>query len=81
MKDLPSENYLTNLFQFTNDLIHILDMEGRIQKVNPSWLKNLGYTFEEVKNKSIYEFIDVNDHDLHKAYRKDVINGINTGLH
>jgi two-component system sensor kinase FixL len=80
MKDLPSENYLTNLFQFTNDLIHILDMEGRIQKVNPSWLKNLGYTFEEVKNKSIYEFIDVNDHDLHKAYRKDVINGINTGL-
>ncbi len=78
MNDLQSGIYLRDLFEFTSDLIHIINMDGLIDTVNPAWLSNLGYTFEEVKLRSVYDFIDTHDHEAYRNNRKSVIEGGNS---
>ncbi|MFD2144385.1 sensor histidine kinase [Mucilaginibacter antarcticus] len=78
MTEIRPELYFRDLFEHTSDLIHILDMEGRIITVNPSWLLNLGYSLEEVKLQSIYQFIKADYRDLYQKNRRSVINGYNS---
>lgn len=49
--------YFRDLFEKTNDLIHFTNLKGEIEFVNPAWLNNLEYSFEEVKGKPVYNFI------------------------
>ncbi|MFD2164080.1 PAS domain S-box protein [Paradesertivirga mongoliensis] len=66
--------YFKDLFENTSDLIQYVSLEGEIEMVNPAWLLNLGYALEEVKGKSIYEFIDPAEADTYKTYRDACIN-------
>jgi len=60
MSDINPELYFRDLFEQTGDLIHILNLDGQIITVNPSWLFHLGYSFAEVEKRSIYDFIKSN---------------------
>jgi len=75
MSEIKPEFFFRDLFEQTSDLIHILSMDGLIIKVNPSWLFHLGYSFEEVHLRSIYDFIKADHHELYRKNRKAVING------
>lgn len=75
MKDIKPELYFRDLFEKTSDLIHILNLDGQIIMVNPSWLFHLGYSFEDVNLHSIYDFIKTDYHNLYRNNRTEVING------
>ncbi|MFN4149526.1 MAG: response regulator [Candidatus Sericytochromatia bacterium] len=47
----------TSLFENTTDLIHILDYNGNIIKVNKSWKRSLEYDENEIKNIKIFDII------------------------
>jgi len=78
MSDIKTELYFRDLFEHTSDLVHILNLQGQIIMVNPSWLFHLGYTFEEVNGRSIYDFIKTDYHPLFKNNRNEVIKGYGT---
>ncbi|MEO6583474.1 MAG: PAS domain S-box protein [Ferruginibacter sp.] len=67
------DNHFKDLFENTNDLIHFLNIEGNIELVNPAWLTTLGYEFNEVVGRSIYDFIHQPCREEYKATRKKVI--------
>ncbi|MEO8795813.1 MAG: PAS domain-containing sensor histidine kinase [Daejeonella sp.] len=73
MKRLNFDAHFVDLFNHTNDLIHFVDMDSRILTVNPAWVRNLGFSLEEVKGKCIYDFIDLDYSDMYLSYRQDVI--------
>ncbi|WP_051189335.1 sensor histidine kinase [Daejeonella oryzae] len=73
MKSLNFDVHFKDLFDNTSDLIHFLDIDSKILKVNPAWLNNLQFSAEEVIGKSIYEFIDPKSHEIYKNYRSSVI--------
>jgi PAS domain S-box-containing protein len=75
MGDIKPESYFKDLFEQTSDLIQILNMDGQIITVNPSWLFHLGYSAAEVKLHSIYDFIKTEYHELFRHHRKEVIKG------
>lgn len=57
MAERSFDNHFKDLFENTSDLIHFLDNDGKIQLVNSSWLKTLGYEFKEVAGKDICKFL------------------------
>ena len=57
MPKLSFDNHFKDLFENTSDLIHYLTIEGKIELVNPAWLKTLDYELSEVIGRSIYDFI------------------------
>lgn len=73
MKLSESEERFKDLFEHTSDLIHFLDIEGNIQFVNTAWLDTLGYTFEEVKGTSIYDYIHPDSIAHYEEYRAQII--------
>lgn len=62
--------YFSDLFENTSDLIQYVSKDGSIEKVNPSWLSTLGYNFEEVKGRSIYDFVTPEQQSEFRAYRE-----------
>jgi PAS domain S-box-containing protein len=52
-----SEDRYGDLFESTNDLIHIVDTDRKIKYLNNSWLSGLGYTKEEALHMPIRQFI------------------------
>lgn len=62
--------YFSDLFENTSDLIHYVSKEGAIERVNPAWLSTLGYSFDEVKGRSIYEFVAPEEQSDFRAYRE-----------
>ncbi len=69
----PADKYFRDLFENTSDLIHYVNASGEIELVNPVWLKTLGYSLEEAKGKSIYEFIAEDETSVYKDYRDQCI--------
>lgn len=65
--------YFRDLFEKTSDIIHFLNFKGEIEFVNPSWLKNLEYSFEEVKGRPIYDFIFHNHRQLYFEKRDGIL--------
>jgi PAS domain S-box-containing protein len=53
-----SEERYRDLFENTTDVIHILDNDRKIRYVNKSWLREMGYTMEEVTDAFLSRFID-----------------------
>ncbi|GIW22320.1 MAG: hypothetical protein KatS3mg068_1327 [Candidatus Sericytochromatia bacterium] len=52
-----NEQSYTSIFEGTSDLIHILNSEGKILKVNNSWKRLLEYNDEEIKNLNLFDVI------------------------
>lgn len=73
MSDLNFDNHFKDLFENTSDLIHFLTVEGRIEFVNPAWLKTMDYKLDEVLGKSIYDFIHPPCIQEYKEIRTEVI--------
>lgn len=67
------DSHFKDLFENTSDLIHFLNIEGKIELVNPSWLSNMQYELDEVKGKSIYDFIHSTCISEYKQLRNDAI--------
>ena len=66
------ENY-RDLFDNSNDLIHILSENAKILYVNTSWLNAMGMKIELVKGKSIYSFMDEENQKIYAEKREEVI--------
>ncbi len=64
-----------DLFDNASDLIHFINLENKILYVNPSWLKILGYTMEEIQYHSIYDLVQEEDRDRFFQYREAIIKG------
>jgi len=75
MKILNLDANFRDLFDHTSDLIHFLDMEGRILDVNPAWAATMGVRPGEAIGRDIYEFIDRQSHDRYKKYRSQIVTG------
>jgi PAS domain S-box-containing protein len=60
-----SEDRYRDLFENTNDLIHIIDPQEKILFINKSWLDALGFPKEEVLKSSLKQYIH---HDSLQAY-------------
>ncbi len=73
MSTLNFDNHFKDLFENTSDLIHFLTIEGDIIMVNPAWLKTLGYRLNEVKGRSIYDFLHPAYAETYKLVRQKVI--------
>lgn len=69
------EERYKDLFDNAHDLIHFAQPDGSLLYVNPSWMKLLEYSQEEIQGKSVYSFIEQPDRDIFIQYRKDLING------
>lgn len=73
--DLLNEESYKDLFDNAHDLIHIVDLEGKIIYANKSWTNLLEYSLEEVQGTSLYSFVDEDDRLPFIEYRNQIING------
>jgi two-component system sensor kinase FixL len=62
-----------DFFDQAHDLIHFARPDGGLIYVNNSWMRLLGYSLEEIENKSIYSLVSVEDSRRFKKYREDII--------
>ncbi len=74
MQDISFDAHFKDLFENTSDLIHFLTIDGRIEIVNPAWLKTLHYKSEEVVGRSIYDFVHQPCIEEYKEARSIAIN-------
>jgi two-component system, LuxR family, sensor kinase FixL len=72
---INSDEWLKDLFDHSSDLIQIVSMQGRVEYVNKAWHKLLQYESGDIKNKTIYDFVEPNDIQKFTDYRQKVING------
>jgi PAS domain S-box-containing protein len=75
IKDILEEVVFADVFDNVHDLIQVLDLEGTVVYTNNAWLKTLGYSLNEIKEQSIYNFVSQEDKLLYQEYRKQVIKG------
>ena len=71
-----NEKKYRNIIQSSNDLIQSVDISGKFEFVNTSWLNTLEYTAEEIHQLNIFDIVDESDHDLCSALFRDISNGI-----
>lgn len=60
---LKSETRYRSLFEQSNDAIMVHDLEGKIVDVNKMACKILGYTEDEIKQKSVFDLIAPDDRE------------------
>ena len=72
------DNHFKDLFENTSDLIHFLSIDGKIEVVNPSWLKTLEYQMYEVVGRSIFDFLHPDFSNAYKACRDEAISNKTT---
>ncbi len=62
-----NEEFFRSLIEDTSDIIAILNSDGTIRHESPSINRTLGYTAEDLVNKSVYSIIPDNDVPAAKA--------------
>jgi PAS domain S-box-containing protein len=68
-----SEEHYKDLFDHAHDLIHIVKPGGIILYVNNAWIKCLGYELEQIRGKSIYDFVHEDGREQFVQYRNAVL--------
>ena len=63
-KILDSEKYFRALIENSQDIITVLNPDGKIRFTSPANERLLGYSFEEFTGKNIFNFIFPKDHKL-----------------
>ncbi|MBM3989896.1 MAG: PAS domain S-box protein [Planctomycetes bacterium] len=71
---------LRDLFDGVSDFVQSVLPDGSIRFVNRPWLERLGYTFEEVAGRNIFEIVhpESREHCMH--YMQRLIGGEDVGL-
>ena len=56
-----SQSFLFSILENSSDIVFVIDIEGIIYFVSPPIKKNLGYDFNDFKNKKLIDFIHPDD--------------------
>lgn len=67
--------FFKDLFQNSSELIHSLNEEGRFLWVNDAWLRTMGYHWDELKNKTIWELMQDDTIPQHRTRFQEVLKG------
>ncbi len=65
---------LAPFFELSMDCLCIADYDGYFKKINPAFVRLLGYTEEELRSRLISEFIHEEDRALTASYRQHLKN-------
>ena len=55
------------IYRRTPTMLHTLDADYRVTEVSDHWLRHLGYAFDEVRRRPIFDFIDPGSLDAARA--------------
>lgn len=70
-----SEERYRDLFENATDLIQSVDMKGRVIYVNSAWRQTLGYSPEDLKDKTIFDIMTPNSRAHCLLLLADISNG------
>ncbi|MBE9187217.1 PAS domain S-box protein [Microcoleus sp. LEGE 07076] len=65
-------------FTLSLDLLCIADFEGKFKRLNPAWVKTLGYTVEELQDQSFLDFVHPEDCEKTAAEAGKIASGAET---
>ncbi|WP_445249884.1 PAS domain S-box protein [Microcoleus sp. OTE_8_concoct_300] len=65
-------------FTLSLDLLCIADFQGNFKRVNPAWVKTLGYTLEELEDQPFLNFVHPDDHEQTIAETGKLSSGVET---
>ncbi|HEY0976458.1 MAG TPA: PAS domain S-box protein [Flavobacteriales bacterium] len=68
-----SEERYRDLFENATDLIHSVDAQGRILYVNTAWKKALGYTEEDLKERTILDIVHPDQREAYARLLRNVL--------
>ncbi len=74
MKDILQVDY-ADFFDNVHDLIQIVDFDGKIVYTNNAWIETFGFRHDEIKDRSIYDFVVEEDKLLYQEYRNEIFAG------
>ena len=72
---IESEERYHNLIENAHDMIQSVAPDGRFIFVNPSWLKTMGYTVDDLKTITMFDIIHPDCKDHCAAIFKKVMSG------
>ncbi len=65
-----------NFYKFSNDIMCVVDFDGKFLASNPAWEKLLGYSNEELKNLRVVDIAHPDDVHILKKVRDKALSGI-----
>jgi PAS domain S-box-containing protein len=65
-------------FTLSLDLLCIADFQGKFKRVNPAWVKALGYTLEELEDQPFLNFVHPDDREQTVAETGKLSSGVET---
>jgi PAS domain S-box-containing protein len=66
---------LDDFFRLTLEMVGMIDLQGRIKLVNPSFLKAVGYSEDELKGRNLGEFIEDISHASWQYESRKILQG------
>lgn len=70
-----TEVELSQIFNFTPDMICVAGFDGYIKQINPAGLALLGYSLEEIRSRPIKSFVHEEDQSLTEENQNKLYNG------
>ena len=73
-----NEDYLSNILKITNEGFWVINLETKTKEVNPEMCKILGYSENEILEKSIFDFVDDENTKIFKEQLKNRTLGLSS---
>lgn len=73
-----SVNEINAIYELSNDLIGIADLQGKFRRVNPAFCNTMGYSPEEICSRPVIEFVHPDDRTSTLAELGALAKGIKT---
>ena len=74
VEEIGCKEDLSHFFSINSDILCIFDTEGRLLKVNREWSVVLGYTPDDLEQRSIFEFVHPDDLPAAQSSMKQSLN-------